>query len=243
MNEGTRRRVAVLKAACLGPSGTPRGAATPPGRLAAWALALGALAIIGAAGSAQGSSRTGGVGDGQNATANNPEGCSNHDFGRRSLRLGDCGADVKTLNWLLRSKSLGNGVKASKKFGRPTDGGVRAFQRQKDLRASGVADRRTRNKLLRTMERDVASWYGPGLWGNTLACGGRLTQRTIGVAHKTLKCGTPVVFRFGDRFLRTRVIDRGPFIAGRTWDLTQRAARKLGVTSTVEIDSAVSRAR
>ena len=34
-----------------------------------------------------------------------------------------------------------------------------------------------------------ASWYGPGLYGNRLGCGGTLTPGRIGVAHKTLPCG------------------------------------------------------
>src|SRR4051794_13793889 len=38
----------------------------------------------------------------------------------------------------------------------------------------------------------TATWYGPGLYGNHLACGGRLRHSTIGVAHKTLACGTKV---------------------------------------------------
>src|SRR4051812_44608736 len=38
----------------------------------------------------------------------------------------------------------------------------------------------------------VASWYGPGLYGGHLACGGTLTPQTAGVANKTLGCGTKV---------------------------------------------------
>src|SRR4051794_8472099 len=38
----------------------------------------------------------------------------------------------------------------------------------------------------------VASWYGPGLYGNHLACGGTLTPGTFGVAHKALACGTKI---------------------------------------------------
>ncbi len=38
----------------------------------------------------------------------------------------------------------------------------------------------------------VSSWYGPGLYGNTTACGQTLRPDTVGVAHKTLPCGTKV---------------------------------------------------
>jgi rare lipoprotein A (peptidoglycan hydrolase) len=44
------------------------------------------------------------------------------------------------------------------------------------------------------------------------------------VANKTLPCGTEVIFRYGNRAIRVPVIDRGPYIAGREWDLTGAAA-------------------
>jgi rare lipoprotein A len=72
-----------------------------------------------------------------------------------------------------------------------------------------------------------ASWYGPGLYGNHLGCGGTLTPSTIGVAHKTLPCGTRLTVRHGARSARVRVIDRGPYVAGREYDLTAATARRL----------------
>jgi rare lipoprotein A len=73
-----------------------------------------------------------------------------------------------------------------------------------------------------------ASWYGPGLYGNHLGCGGRLGYSTIGVANKSLPCGTRLTLRHGGHRLRVRVIDRGPYVAGREFDLTAATARKLG---------------
>jgi rare lipoprotein A (peptidoglycan hydrolase) len=72
-----------------------------------------------------------------------------------------------------------------------------------------------------------ASWYGPGLYGNGTACGGTLRPATMGVAHKTLRCGTPVKFKHRGRVVIARVIDRGPYISGRSWDLTEAAAEAL----------------
>ncbi|HEX3241334.1 MAG TPA: septal ring lytic transglycosylase RlpA family protein [Solirubrobacterales bacterium] len=72
-----------------------------------------------------------------------------------------------------------------------------------------------------------ASWYGPGLYGNGVACGGTLRPSTIGVAHKTLPCGTPVKFKHRGHVVIARVIDRGPYISGRAWDLTEAAAEAL----------------
>jgi hypothetical protein len=71
----------------------------------------------------------------------------------------------------------------------------------------------------------IASWYGLG--GRT-ACGEELTPATLGVANKTLPCGTFVTLRYGHRTLRVRVIDRGPFVAGRDYDLTYATKLKLG---------------
>jgi rare lipoprotein A len=72
-----------------------------------------------------------------------------------------------------------------------------------------------------------ASWYGPGLYGNHLGCGGRLTPGRLGVAHKSLPCGSKLTLRKGSRTVNVRVIDRGPYVAGREFDLTEATARKL----------------
>lgn len=72
-----------------------------------------------------------------------------------------------------------------------------------------------------------ASWYGPGLYGNRLGCGGRLAPGRLGVAHKSLPCGSKVTLRHRGRSVRVRVIDRGPYVGGREYDLTEATARKL----------------
>jgi hypothetical protein len=67
------------------------------------------------------------------------------------------------------------------------------------------------------------SWYGPGFYGNNGACGlvpGGIQKDTVGVAHRTLPCGTKVTFRYNGRTVTTMVIDRGPYVQGRTWDMT-----------------------
>ena len=70
-----------------------------------------------------------------------------------------------------------------------------------------------------------ASWYGGG---GGLACGGELTSSTMGVANKTLPCGTLVTLRYGDRTVRVPVVDRGPYVAGREFDLTEATKDALG---------------
>lgn len=80
-----------------------------------------------------------------------------------------------------------------------------------------------------------ATWYGPGLFGNKMACGERLTHRTLGVAHKSLPCGTRVALRYHGRTVVVPVIDRGPYSRGVAYDLTQATARKLGMTETARL--------
>jgi rare lipoprotein A len=74
----------------------------------------------------------------------------------------------------------------------------------------------------------AASWYGPGLYGNPLACGGTLTPSTMGVAHRTMPCGTKLRLRHGGRTVAVRVVDRGPFAGNREFDLTAATREALG---------------
>ena len=96
--------------------------------------------------------------------------------------------------------------------------------------ARGLAARGAKRIVgrLNVYRHALASWYGPGLFGNKLGCGGTLTTGSIGVANKSLPCGTKVTLRHRGRVLRVRVIDRGPYVGGREYDLTAATARKLG---------------
>ena len=85
---------------------------------------------------------------------------------------------------------------------------------------------------LNAYRRAFASWYGPGLYGNRLGCGGRLTPSTLGVAHKGLPCGTLVTLRYRGRSVRVPVVDRGPYVRGREFDLTAATRAALGFGST-----------
>ncbi len=74
----------------------------------------------------------------------------------------------------------------------------------------------------------AASWYGPGLYGNPLACGGTLSPSTMGVANKSLPCGTKVHLRYGGNSVTVPVIDRGPYAGNREYDLTAATKQALG---------------
>jgi rare lipoprotein A (peptidoglycan hydrolase) len=71
----------------------------------------------------------------------------------------------------------------------------------------------------------IASVYTD--YGLPVACGGVLKVPELGVANKTLPCGTEVILVYGGRAVRVPVIDRGPYIAGREWDLTGATAEAL----------------
>src|SRR6201995_4095257 len=42
----------------------------------------------------------------------------------------------------------------------------------------------------------LARWFGPGFYGQTTACGQTLTPAVVGVANRTLPCGTLVKFSY-----------------------------------------------
>jgi rare lipoprotein A (peptidoglycan hydrolase) len=203
-----------------------------------WAVFLGLFATLAAAASAHAAS-SGGVG-GTAPDATSPTGtCPALEFGQRPLKIGDCGSDVQTLNWLLKSKPIGSAVLPDGQFGDSTDQAVKAFQQGAGLSSNGVVDKGTRKALKKSMDKNVATWYGPGFFGNDTSCGGPLKPGTVGVAHRTLPCGTRVAFYAHGEWLNTEVIDRGPFVKDVTWDLTQAAAEALEVTVTEKVRSAV----
>jgi hypothetical protein len=74
------------------------------------------------------------------------------------------------------------------------------------------------------------SWYGPGFYGKRTACGHAYTTTIMGVAHRSLPCGTKVRFRNPKNGVEITVpvIDRGPYVPGRTWDLSGAACQALG---------------
>jgi rare lipoprotein A (peptidoglycan hydrolase) len=85
----------------------------------------------------------------------------------------------------------------------------------------------------------VATWFGPGFYGQKTACGQTLTPAVIGVAHRTLPCGTLVKVSYNGRMLILPVLDRGPYSHIAEWDLTAGAATALSITETVRIGTRV----
>jgi rare lipoprotein A (peptidoglycan hydrolase) len=72
------------------------------------------------------------------------------------------------------------------------------------------------------------SWYGPGFYGHGMAGGGKLKTNSMVVAHKTLPFGTRIEFAYGGKTVIAVVRDRGPFVAGRLFDLGPGTAKAIG---------------
>jgi rare lipoprotein A len=86
--------------------------------------------------------------------------------------------------------------------------------------------------------RSIATLYGPGFYGQRTACGVILRRRTIGVANRTLKCGTEVQVYYKGQVMTVPVIDRGPYAHNANWDLTMATGRALGMQGTSVIGAA-----
>jgi rare lipoprotein A (peptidoglycan hydrolase) len=85
----------------------------------------------------------------------------------------------------------------------------------------------------------IATWFGPGFYGQKTACGQTMSPVIVGVASRTLPCGTLVLVNYKGHRLTVPVIDRGPYGNDATWDLTWGAASALTITETVHIKTKI----
>jgi rare lipoprotein A len=87
--------------------------------------------------------------------------------------------------------------------------------------------------MLAVYQPVVVSWY---LDGGATACG---FHATYGIANRTLPCGTHVRLRRGARAVTATVDDRGPYVYGRQYDLSQATAAALGFAGVGTIQASV----
>ncbi len=87
----------------------------------------------------------------------------------------------------------------------------------------------------------LAGSSGPAAFGHRTACGGVIHPDTIGVSHPTLPCGARVFITYKGAKVLTQVVDRGPYVPGRQFDLTDALARRLGLRGVQEIHWAYAR--
>ena len=97
--------------------------------------------------------------------------------------------------------------------------------------SSGSRDSQRVGSGRSTLERGMASWYGPGFHGRTTASGERYDMHALTAAHRTLPFGTLLEVRNLDngRMTEVRVNDRGPFRKNRIVDLSLTAAKAIGM--------------
>ena len=79
-------------------------------------------------------------------------------------------------------------------------------------------------------DTELASWYGPGLYGNQTASGEVLVYGDYGAASLEYPLGTVLEVCYAGDCVRVVVNDRGPYVAGRSLDLQQAPAEDLGLT-------------
>jgi len=84
---------------------------------------------------------------------------------------------------------------------------------------------------LREIGRGIASWYGGHFHGRRTASGERFDKDALTAAHPTLPFGTVVRVRslVNGKEVDVRINDRGPFVGRRMIDLSQGAAKALGL--------------
>ena len=75
----------------------------------------------------------------------------------------------------------------------------------------------------------VVSWYGNHWAGKKTANGERFNPYKLTAASKTLAMGTRVMLQNGQHRVVVRINDRGPYVRGRSFDISERAARILKI--------------
>ena len=127
----------------------------------------------------------------------------------------------------------------------PTDAEIRQELARYQAFKRSIDPRRFENRLLPDnvltqvtgWQTSVASVFTD--FGLPIACrvnGGILHRDELGVANKTVPCGTMITFRYHGKGIRVPVIDRGPYIEGREWDLTGATAVALDFPGLGDID-------
>jgi hypothetical protein len=81
----------------------------------------------------------------------------------------------------------------------------------------------------------LAGSSGVIAYGKRTACGQIIGPRTEGVAHPVLPCGVKLYLTYDGRRVLTRVIDRGPTVPGRQFEVTEALAHRLGLVGVQRI--------
>lgn len=97
---------------------------------------------------------------------------------------------------------------------------------------------RTRHHAAQSLPPPAGGWYhdlaapypqAPPAKG---ACGVVIDASTLGVANPVLPCGVKIYLSYGGKQALAQVVDRGPDVPGRRFDVTRALAQKLGLSGT-----------
>ena len=83
--------------------------------------------------------------------------------------------------------------------------------------------------------RALAAPYPASSRRERTACGHRLGPNTLGVAHPVLPCGVKIFINYKGKTVLTQVVDRGPAVPGRQFDVTRPLAARIGLVGTQQI--------
>jgi rare lipoprotein A len=89
----------------------------------------------------------------------------------------------------------------------------------------------------------LAGSSGPGAFGKRTACGIAVDASTQGIANPTLPCGVQIFVTYRGKTVLVRVIDHGPNVPGRQFDVTDALARRLGLSGVQQIHWSYAQAR
>ncbi|MGH7827538.1 MAG: septal ring lytic transglycosylase RlpA family protein [Candidatus Binatia bacterium] len=99
-----------------------------------------------------------------------------------------------------------------------------------EKRKAGITPHTPKPSLVK-VHTGEASWYGPGFHGKKTASGEIFDQGKLTAAHRTFPLGSRArVTHLGNgKSVEVEINDRGPYVDGRIIDLSQAAARALGI--------------
>ena len=81
----------------------------------------------------------------------------------------------------------------------------------------------------------LAGSSGVVAYGRRTACGQIIGPKTEGIANPVLPCGVKIYITFEGQHVLTEVIDTGPYVPGRQFDLTAALAARIGLIGVQKI--------
>ncbi len=78
------------------------------------------------------------------------------------------------------------------------------------LNGAGAGSTSTPTPAIKLHKTAIATWFGPGFYGQQTACGQTLTPATVGVANRKLPCGTLVKVTYHGQRLTCRSSTAAP---------------------------------